>query len=95
MLESTYTHFVVVKGAGSDDQMDTLYGIAEELSRDIPILTILVNENPGARDEAARSVRQGWPIVVIEDSGGFAGEIQKAWRARQDCIEGYIQALSQ
>ena len=95
MLESTYTHFVVVKGAGSDDQMDTLYGIAEELSRDIPILTILVNESPGARDEAARSVRRGWPIVVIEDSGGFAGEIQKAWRARQDCIEDYIQALSQ
>ena len=33
--------------------------------------------------------------MVIEDSGGFAGEIQKAWRARQDCIEGYIQTLSQ
>jgi hypothetical protein len=33
--------------------------------------------------------------VVIEDSGGFAGEIQKAWWARRDSIGGYIQALSQ
>jgi SLOG in TRPM, prokaryote len=46
MLESTYTHFVVVKGADSSGGMDTMYGIAEKLSRDIPVLTILVNESP-------------------------------------------------
>jgi hypothetical protein len=99
ILDSTYTHFVVVQGTSSDVQMDTLFGIAEELSQDIPILTILVNDSPNdstvARDEVVRSVRQGWPVLVIGGSGGFADEIQRAWWAKQDALQGYIQELSQ
>src|SRR5262249_37677049 len=95
MLESTYTHFVVVKGADSDGEIDTMYGIAEELSRSIPVLTILVNNSSTARDEVIRSVRQKWPVLVIGGSGGFADEIQQAWQARQNSIQEYKKAISQ
>ena len=91
MLESNYTHLVVVKNVDSDGEMDKMYGIAEEFSQRVPILTILVNDSPTARDEVVRSVRQTWPILVIGGSGGFADQIQKA---RQD-KQNYLQALSE
>jgi len=90
MLESNYTHFVVVKSLDSDGVIDKMYEIAEILSQDIPVLTILVNDSPVAKDEVVRSVRQGWPILVIAGSGGFADQIQQAWQDKQD----YIQKLS-
>ena len=90
MLESNYTHFVVVKSPDSDGVIDKMYEIAEILSQNIPVLTILVNDSPVAKDEVVRSVRQGWPILVIGGSGGFADQIQKAWQGKQD----YIRALS-
>src|SRR5260370_35274248 len=70
--------------------MDKLYEIAEILSQDIPVLTILVNDSPVAKDEVVRSVRQGWPILVIAGSGGLADQIQQAWQDKQV----YIQKLS-
>jgi hypothetical protein len=59
--------------------------LAEELSQG-PILTVLVNGSPLAKDEVVRSVRQGWPVLVITGSGGFADAIQQAWQAKQDYI---------
>lgn len=91
MLESNYTHFVVVKGADSRSEIDTMCGIVEEFSQDVPVLTLLVSDSPTAKDEVVKSVRQAWPILVIEGSGGFADEIQKAWQTKQR----YIQDLSE
>lgn len=90
MIEPNYTHFVVVKSPDADGVIDTMYGMAEALSQDIPVLTILVNDSPSARDEVVRSVRRGWPVLVIQGSGGFADQIQQTWQSKQ----GYIQALS-
>jgi len=90
VLDSNHTHFVAVKSASSDSEMNTMYGIAEEISQDIPILTMLVNEGSVARDEVVRSVRKEWPILVVGGSGGFADEIQQAWKDKQN----YIQAVS-
>jgi hypothetical protein len=89
MLESYHTHFVAVKSASSDSEIDQKYALAEALSEG-PILTVLVNDSPLARDEVVRSLRKGWPVLVITGSGGFADTIQQAWQAKQD----YIVALS-
>lgn len=85
MLESYHTHFVAVKSPSSDSQIDQMDALAEELSQG-PILTVLVNGSPLAKDEVVRSVRQGWQILVITGSGGFADAIQQAWQAKQDYI---------
>ena len=89
-LESYHTHFVAVKSTNSDSEVDQMYALAVALSEG-PILTVLVNDSPLAKDEVVRSVRQRWPVLVITGSGGFADEIQQAWQAKQD----YIVALSQ
>jgi hypothetical protein len=31
-------------------------------------------------------VQQGWPVLVITGSGGFADDVQQAWQAKQDYI---------
>ena len=51
-----------------------------ELARafNAPIVAILVNGGAIAADEALQSVRNGWPLLVIEGSGRFADELSAA-----------------
>jgi hypothetical protein len=53
---------------------------AKALPANIPVVSVLVNGGPIAKDEVLRSVRQGWPIIVIENSGRLADEIAKLWK---------------
>jgi hypothetical protein len=50
-----------------------------------PVMTILTGGNVKgiAKDEVLRSVRKGWPILVLEGTGGLADEIAKLWLLRQ------------
>src|SRR5215472_6671998 len=56
-----------------------------ELARafNVPIVAILVNGGAIAADEALQSVRNGWPLLVIEGSGRFADELSAAIRDGQ------------
>ena len=47
------------------------------------IVAILVNGGAIAADEALQSVRNGWPLLVIEGSGRFADELSTALRDGQ------------
>jgi hypothetical protein len=52
-------------------------------AKNISGVTMLVNGGPIAKDEVLRSVRQGWPIIVIEGSGRLADEIARLWRQKR------------
>jgi len=41
----------------------------------VPVVMVLVNGGPIAKNEVLRAVRRGWPVVVIESSGELADEI--------------------
>ncbi len=87
MLESSHTHFVVVKGTHPDRKIDTIDTIVESFAQKVPVLVVLVNDSPLAKDGILRSVRRGWPILIIEGSGGLADEIHHVWQKKQDDLK--------
>lgn len=48
-----------------------------------PMVAILVNGGAIAADEALKSVRNGWQLLVVEGSGRFADELSAAVRDDQ------------
>jgi hypothetical protein len=76
-LEPHHSHFVVVEGAAeaADDLSDAL---ADELSGGRPGVLVLAGGGPGAMNRLVRSVRRGWPIVVLQGTGGLADELARA-----------------
>ena len=63
-----------------------MYALAEALATTIPVVTVLVNGGPLARDEVLRSVRQGWPIIVVQGSGRLADDIATLWQEKPSFI---------
>lgn len=78
---------VTVEGKSQDDEINKTYELIQELSKGIPMLTILVNGNPTAEREVMKCVRWASPILIIEGSGDLADTIHQAWREKQKYIE--------
>ena len=91
MLDSYHSHFVAIQSSGSGGEVAKMCEIAQQLSQGGPILVVLASDSVNIKDEVVRSVRQSWPILVIQDAGGFADQIQQAWQVKQD----YLKALSE
>jgi hypothetical protein len=77
-LEPHHSHFVLVESAEWGGETRTMLELARALNA--PIVAILVNGGAIAADEALRSVRNGWPLLVFEGSGRFADELSAAMR---------------
>ncbi|MBI3536525.1 MAG: DUF4231 domain-containing protein [Chloroflexi bacterium] len=74
-LDENHSHFVLVESAEWSGEQKILFAVAEELSREVPDLTILVNGGGIAKAEVLQSVRNKWPILIVEGSGRLADEI--------------------
>ena len=72
-LDPNHSHFVLVEGTDSGAETAVLFDLAAAF--DVPVLTILVNGGVGAKNELLQSVRHGWPVIIIEGSGGLADEV--------------------
>jgi hypothetical protein len=80
-LEPNHSHFVLVES----DEWGAETGKMLDLARafNAPVVAILVNGGAIAADEALQSVRNGWPLLVIEGSGRFADDLSAAVRDGQ------------
>lgn len=80
-LEQNHSHFVLVDSDEWGGESETMLGIPAVLAeRGLPAVTVLINGGQIARDEVLRTVRHGWPLLVIEGSGRLADEIAGLWR---------------
>jgi hypothetical protein len=80
-LEPNHSHFVLVESNEWGGETTTMLELARGFNA--PIVAILVNGGTVAADEALRSVRNGWELLVIEGSGRFADELSAAIRDGQ------------
>ncbi len=86
-LDPNHPYFVLVQGDTWGDETGTLFKVARELAANGPVVTILTNGGAIAVQEALHTVRQGWPLLILEGSGRLADTIAALWRAQPAQIE--------
>src|SRR5260221_13876210 len=82
-LDPNHSHFVLVEGTDWSSGNKLMFNLASELGAGSTVIAVLVNGGPATKDEVLRSVRQGWPIIVIEGSGRLADEIATLWKKKR------------
>jgi hypothetical protein len=80
-LEPNHSYFVLVESDEWGGETTKMLELARAFNA--PIVAILVNGGAIAADESLQSVRNGWPLLVIEGSGRFADELSAAVRDGQ------------
>ena len=74
-LDPNHSHFVLVESDEWGGETETMFDLANALSGGIPVVTALVGGGDISKKEVLSSVRQGWPIIVVEGTGLLADEI--------------------
>ena len=77
-LEPNHSHFVLVESDEWGSETGTMFKVAKALN--VPVATMVINGGPIVENEALRSVRNGWPLLVVEGSGRFADDLSAAVR---------------
>jgi hypothetical protein len=77
-LEPNHSHFVLVESDEWGAETGTMFKLAGALN--VAVATMLINGGEIAGNEALQSVRNGWPLLVVEGSGRFADELSAAVR---------------
>ena len=91
-LEANHSHFVLVESDEWGGETTTMLELARAFNA--PIVAILVNGGAIAADEALQSVRNGWPLLVIEGSGRFADELSAAVRDGQSAKSTKVSEIT-
>jgi hypothetical protein len=82
-LDPNHSHFILVKGDQWGDETSTMFGIAQEIAKQSPVVTVLASGGDVAKQEVLQSVQRGWPILVITDTGQLADTLAGWWRRKQ------------
>ena len=77
-LEPNHSHFVLVESDEWGGETGTMFKVAKALN--VPVATMVINGGQIVESEALRTVRNGWPLLVVEGSGRFADELSAAVR---------------
>jgi antitoxin (DNA-binding transcriptional repressor) of toxin-antitoxin stability system len=89
-LEPNHSHFVLASGAEWGDETALLFHIAEVLAGAGPVASLLVGGGEVAKSEALRAVRRGWPLLVVERTGGVADLVAARRRAIRRARSGWF-----
>jgi len=77
-LEPHHTHFVLADSPEWGGETQLLIAVAEELAAGAPVVMLLAGGGLNATAEALEAAIRGWPLFVIEGTGGAADEIAAA-----------------
>lgn len=83
-LEPHHTHFVLADSAEWGGETELLVATVEALAGGAPIAMVLAGGGAIAQAEAREAARRGWPLFVVEGTGGTADRIAALWRAHHE-----------
>lgn len=83
-LDAHHSHFVLADSDEWGGETELLVTLAAELAGDAPVVMVLVGGGAGTRLEAGEAVSHGWPLFVVEGTGGAADEIAALWRRHRE-----------
>lgn len=99
-LEAHHTHFVLTPGLQWGDEAIWISRLATVLAGTQPSVTVLINGGEIAYHDAAHSVEQHRPVLIVEGSGGTADVLAKVLRgsasnkrARQLAASGTLSSV--
>ena len=78
-LDGNHTHFVLADSDEWGGETPLLMALADALAGDAPVAIVLAGGGTVSRQEALEAVEHGWPLFVIEGTGGAADAIAGLW----------------
>jgi len=94
-LEPHHTHFALADSGEWGGETPLLFRLAEALARDAPVVTLMAGGGSVALAEAQESAKRGWPLFVIERTGGTADAVasSRASGASEDPVLREIASI--
>jgi len=90
-LEPNHNYFILVENSISNGN-EIREKVTEHFSQHLPILTILVGGDEMACKQVLQSVRQGWEVIVLTNTGQLADELMALADSRADFISEPMRA---
>jgi hypothetical protein len=79
-LEPNHTHFVLADSDEWGGETELLFDVAAALAGGGRLAVVVAGGGTVTPTEVLEAVRRGWPVFVIEGTGGTADEIAALWR---------------
>ena len=86
-LDPDHSHFVLVESKEWGGETEMMFKLARSLASKNPLVAILANGGEVSKKELLSSVRQGWPLIVIEGTGGLADDIARILKEKKKKIQ--------
>jgi hypothetical protein len=80
-LQENHSHFVLADSSEWGGETGLLVGLAAVYAAGGRVVAVLAGGGRVSTAEALESVRRGWPVFVIQGTGGVADEIARLWEA--------------
>jgi hypothetical protein len=78
-LEENHSHFILADSDQWGDETGLMMVVAQKLAGAGRVATVMAGGGVVARSEAAEATRRGWPVFIIEGTGGLAGSLSALW----------------
>ena len=82
-LEENHSHFVLAESSEWGGETGLLIGLPAAYAAGSQVVVVLAGGGRVSKAEALESVRRGWPVFVIKETGGVADDIARLWEAHR------------
>ena len=82
-LEENHSHFVLAESSEWGGETGLLIGLPAAYAAGSQVVVVLAGGGRVSKAEALESVRRGWPVFVIRETGGVADDIARLWEAHR------------
>jgi hypothetical protein len=74
-LDANHSHLLLTLGEEWGDETEAMFGVAAALADGAGVVLAVAGGGSRTLKEVLRGVRQRWPVIVVEGSGGVADQI--------------------
>ncbi len=83
-LEAHHTHFVLADTAEWGGETELLADVAEGIAGGAPVVMVVAGGGAVAQTEVSEAVRRGWPVFILEGTGGTSDTVAALWRTHRE-----------
>ena len=83
-LEAHHSHFVLAESSEWGGETELLADVAEAIAGALPVVMVVAGGGAVAQTEVSEAVRRGWPVFIIEGTGGTSDTVAKVWRKHRE-----------